>query len=95
MDPIGLGHGVKGQDQYWHHMYKIVWEPYGLQFLPNFFFKFHMEVVDDEKRNPIYLWLRGQRSRSTLHYMYKIVLARYRLQFKSNDLHTSHASCRW
>ena len=29
-------------------------------------FKLHMQVVDDERRNPIDLGSRGQRSRSTL-----------------------------
>ena len=28
-------------------------------------FKLHMQVVEDEYRNPIDFWLRGQRSRST------------------------------
>ena len=32
-----LGHGVKGQGQLWHSMYKTLWAQYRLQFLPNHF----------------------------------------------------------
>ena len=31
------GHGVKGQGQLWHSVYKTLWTRYGLQFLPNHF----------------------------------------------------------
>ena len=32
-----LGHGVKGQGQLWHSVYKTLWTQYRLQFLPNQF----------------------------------------------------------
>ena len=32
-----LGHGVKGQGQIWHFVYKTLWTRYRLQFLPNHF----------------------------------------------------------
>ena len=31
------GHGVKGQSQLWHYVYKTLWARYRLQFLPNHF----------------------------------------------------------
>ena len=30
-----LGHGVKGQGQLWHSMYKALWAEYRLQFMSN------------------------------------------------------------
>ena len=117
-----LGHGVKGQGQIWHSVYKTVWAQYILPLYSDHFqtshvscrwweeepywfvvtgskvkvkfgilcikpcghncalpcrhdtdnssclitFKLHMEVVDNERRNPIDCGSRGQRSRSTL-----------------------------
>ena len=36
-NPIVLGHGVKGQGQLWHSVYKSLWAEYRLQFLNNHF----------------------------------------------------------
>ena len=37
-----LGHGVKGQGQLWHSVYKTLWTRYRLQFLPNHFQTSHV-----------------------------------------------------
>ena len=58
-----LGYGVKGQGQLRHSVYKTLWAKYRLQIFP---ITFKREVVDDERRNPIDLGSRGQRSMSTL-----------------------------
>ena len=36
------GHGVKGQGQLWHSVYKTLWTRYRLQFLPNHFQTSHL-----------------------------------------------------
>ena len=36
------GHGVKGQGQLWHSVYKTLWTRYRLQFLPNHFQTSHV-----------------------------------------------------
>ena len=36
------GHGVKGQGQLWHSVYKTLWTGYRLQFLPNHFQTSHV-----------------------------------------------------
>ena len=37
-----LGHGVKGQGQLWHSVYKTLWTQYRLQFLHNQFQTSHV-----------------------------------------------------
>ena len=37
-----LGHGVKGQGQPWHSVFKTLWTRYQLQFLPNHFQTLHV-----------------------------------------------------
>ena len=37
-----LGHGIKGQGQLWHSVYKTLWAGYRLQFLPNHFQTLHV-----------------------------------------------------
>ena len=60
-----LGHGVKGQGQLWHSMYKTCGHDTDYSFC-QITFKLHMQVVNDERRNPIDFGSGDQRSRSTL-----------------------------
>ena len=60
-----LGHGIKGQIQLWHSVYKTLWTRSDYRFSP-ITFRLHMQVVDDERRNPIDFGSWGHRSRSSL-----------------------------
>ena len=62
-----LGHGVKGQGQIWY--LSIIHVPCGhnadYSFSP-ITFKLNMQVVDDERKNPVNFESQGQWSRSTV-----------------------------
>ena len=60
-----LDHGVKVQGQRWHSIYKPSRHDTDYSFCP-ITFKLHMQVANDERRNPIDFGSNGQRSRSTL-----------------------------
>ena len=59
-------------------------------------FEFHMQVVDDERRNPFDFGSRGQGQGQFWYFVYKIVWykAQYGLQFLQNNFQSSHVSCR-
>ena len=57
-------------------------------------FKLHMQVVDEEWRNPIDFWSQGSKGQGQLwHFLNKTLWAGYRLQFLPNHFQTSHVSC--
>ena len=88
-----LGHGVKGQGQLWHSMYKTLWTGYRLQFqsLSNFTCRLWMM-----RRRFLLIWVRGSKVKVKLwHSAYKAWCAQYRLQFMSNHFQTSHVGCGW
>ena len=90
-----LGHGVKGQGQLWHSVYKILWTRYRLHFfaqsLSNFTCKLWMMrggtllILGHVVKGQGQLW----------HSVYKTLWAGYRLQFLPNHFQTSHVSCGW
>ena len=58
-------------------------------------FKLHMWVLDDERRNPIYLGP-GVKSQGRLwHSVYKSLWELYRLQYMFKHFQTSHVGCGW
>ena len=67
-----LGHGVTGQGQFLHSVYKTLWAPWRpcghdsyYSFCP-ITFKLHMHIRNDERMNPIDFGSQSQKSRSTL-----------------------------
>ena len=62
-----LGHGVKGQGQLWHSMYKYLVGTIATTVFAQSLTNFTCTVLDDERRNPIDYGSRvPYRSRSTL-----------------------------
>ena len=55
-----LGHGVKGQGQLWHSVYKTLWTRYRLQFLPNHFQTSHVSCGWWEEE-PYWFWVTGSK----------------------------------
>ena len=55
-----LGHGVKGQGQLWHFVYKTLWTRYRLQFLPNHFQTSHVSCGSWEEE-PYWFWVTGSK----------------------------------
>ena len=55
-----LGHGVKGQGQLWHLVYKTLWTRYRLQFLPNHFQTSHVSCGWWEEE-PYWFWVTGSK----------------------------------
>ena len=55
-----FGHGVKGQGQLWHSVYKTLWTRYRLQFLPN---HFQTSPVSCQwwEEEPYWLWVMGSK----------------------------------
>ena len=60
-----LGHGVKGQGQLWHSVYKALWAQYRLQFMSIHFQTSHVGCRWWGEK-PYWFWVTGHRSRSTL-----------------------------
>ena len=54
-----LGHGVKGQGQLWHSLYKALWTQYRLQFMSNHFQTSHV-VCRWWGKKPYWFWVTGQ-----------------------------------
>ena len=46
-----FGHGVKGQGQLWHSVYKTLWTGYRLQFLPNHFQTYRLQFFAQSLSN--------------------------------------------
>ena len=89
-----LGHGIKGQGQLWHSVYKTLWAGYRLQFLPDHFQTSHVScgwwggtllILGHRVKGQGQLW----------HSVYKTLWAGYRLQFFLDHFQTSHVSCGW
>ena len=80
------GLGVKGQGQLWNSCIKPCGHDIHVTTYCPTTFKLHMQVLDDERSNPIDFGLQGQRSRSTLALCVKkkTLWARYRLKFLPN-----------
>ena len=55
-----LGHGVKGQGQLWHSMFKTLWAGYRLQFLLNHFQTSHVSCGWLEEE-PYWFWFMGSK----------------------------------
>ena len=55
-----LGHGVKGQGQLWHAVYKTLWTRYRLHFLPNHFQTSHAHSPWWEEE-PYWFWVTGSK----------------------------------
>ena len=55
-----LGHGVKGQGQLWHFVYKTLWTRYRQQFLPNHFQTSHVSCGWWEEE-PYWFWVTGSK----------------------------------
>ena len=55
-----LDHGVKGQGQLCHSVYKALWAQYRLQFLPNHFQTSHVSCVWWEEE-PYWFWVTGSK----------------------------------
>ena len=55
-----LGHGVKGQSQLWHFVYKTLWTGYRLQFLPNHFQTSHVSCGWWEEES-YWFWVTGSK----------------------------------
>ena len=87
-----LGHGVKGQCQLRHSVYKTMWTRYRLQFLPNHFQTSHISCGWWEEE-PYWFWVKGQGQ--LWQSVYKVLWAQYRLQFLSNHFQTSHVGYGW
>ena len=90
-----LGYRVEGQGQLWHSVYNTLLARYRLQFFVPITFKLNMQVVDNERSNPIDFEFRGKKVRDNFGPQYKTLLAWYRLQFLSIHFQTVHACCEW
>ena len=92
-----LGHGVKGQGQLWHSVYKTLWAGYRLQFLPSHFQTSHVSCGWWEVRGRTLLILgHGVKGQGQLwHSVCKALWAQYRLQINFSHFQTSHESCGW
>ena len=55
-----LVHGVKGQGQLWHSVYKTLWTRWQLQFLPNHFQTSHAHLPWWEEE-PYWFWFTGSK----------------------------------
>ena len=55
-----LGHGVKGQGQLWHSVYKTLWTRWRLQFLINHFQTSHISCRWWEEE-PYWFWVTGSK----------------------------------
>ena len=89
-----LGHGVKGQGQLWHSVYKTLWTRCRLIFaqsLSKFTCRLWMMrggtvlILSHEVKSQGQLW----------HSVYKTLWTRYRLQFLPNHFQILHVSCGW
>ena len=92
--PLILGHGVKGQGQLWHSVYKTLWTRYRLQCLPNHFQTSHVSC-GWWKEEPYWFWVTGSKVKVNFGTVYKTLWTQKRLQFFPNHFQTSHAHSPW